>query len=123
MSNILNLSAFSENPKSTTLHELQHAIQEKEGWARGGSPEQMKEEALAMLRRDVASGEIGSTEQAMAMLPMAQNNAYRRLTGEAQARATQDRMNMNMQQRRDNYPLAGDKLSDIPLKNLINRYR
>lgn len=48
--------------------------------------------------------------------------AYRRLTGEAQARATQDRMNMNMQQRRESYPLANDMLSDIPLKNLINRY-
>ena len=47
---------------------------------------------------------------------------YRKLTGEAQARATQDRMNMNMQQRRDTYPLAGDKLSDIPLDQLINRY-
>lgn len=104
-------------------HELQHAIQEKEGWAMGGSPEQMKEEALAMLRRDVASGEIPSTEQAMAMLPMAQQNAYRRLTGEAQARATQDRMNMNMQQRRESYPLANDMLSDIPLGQLINRYK
>jgi hypothetical protein len=50
-------------------------------------------------------------------------DAYRRLTGEAQARSTQDRMNLNMQQRRDNYPLAGDKLSDIPLNQLINRYR
>jgi hypothetical protein len=104
-------------------HELQHAIQDREGWAMGGNSEQMKEEALAMLRRDVASGEIPSTEQAMAMLPMAQQNAYRRLTGEAQARATQDRINMNMQQRRDTYPLAGGKLSDIPLDQLINRYR
>jgi hypothetical protein len=50
-------------------------------------------------------------------------DGYRRLTGEAQARATQDRMNMGMQQRRDTYPLAGDKLSDIPLDQLINRYR
>ena len=48
---------------------------------------------------------------------------YRRTTGEAQARATQDRMNMNMQQRRDTYPLAGGLLSDIPLDQLINRYR
>jgi hypothetical protein len=104
-------------------HELQHAIQDREGWAMGGSPEQMREEALAMLRRDVASGEIPSTEQAMAMLPMAQQNAYRRLTGEAQARATQDRINMNMQQRRDTYPFAGGKLSDIPLDQLINRYK
>lgn len=28
--------------KSTALHELQHAIQEREGWARGGSPDQFK---------------------------------------------------------------------------------
>ena len=49
-------------------------------------------------------------------------DGYYRLTGEAQARATQDRMNMNMQQRRESYPLANDMLSDIPLKNLINRY-
>jgi hypothetical protein len=113
----------SKSAEYVIPHELQHAIQDREGWARGGSPKQMKEEALAMLRRDVASGEIPSTEQAMAMLPMAQQNAYRRLTGEAQARATQDRINMNMQQRRNNYPLAGDKLSDIPLGHLINRYK
>ncbi len=108
--------------KSVSLHELQHAIQNQEGWAMGGSPEQMKEEALAMLRRDVASGEIPSTEQAMSMLPMAQHNAYRRLTGEAQARATQDRMNMNMQQRRESYPLANDMLSDIPINKLLTKY-
>lgn len=123
--NSLNIYQGKEPNKtanSTGLHEFQHAIQDYEGWAQGGNPEQMREEALAMLRRDVASGEIGSTEQAMDMLPMAQHNAYRRLTGEAQARATQDRMNMNMQQRRDTYPLAGDKLSDIPLDQLINRY-
>jgi hypothetical protein len=57
--------------------------------------------------------------QATKITPM---QAYRRLTGEAQARATQDRMNMNMQQRRESYPFANDMLSDIPLKNLINRY-
>lgn len=31
-----------DNPKSTTLHELQHAIQQREGFARGGSPEMFK---------------------------------------------------------------------------------
>ena len=58
--------------------------------------------------------------QAKKITPM---QAYRRQTGEAQARATQDRMNMNMQQRRDTYPLAGYKLSDISLDQLINSYR
>jgi hypothetical protein len=51
-----------------------------------------------------------------------QNELYRRHTGEAQARATQDRVNMDMEQRRENYPLAGDKLSDISIKDLINKY-
>ena len=47
---------------------------------------------------------------------------YRRLTGEAQARATQDRLDMDMAQRRESYPLANDMLSDIRLGQLINRY-
>ena len=44
---------------------------------------------------------------------------YQRSAGEAQARATQDRLNMDIAQRRENYPLAGGKLSDIPLEDLI----
>ena len=48
---------------------------------------------------------------------------YRRLVGEAQARATQDRMKMSMDARRSNYPLAGDKLSDIPVLDLIYKYK
>lgn len=48
--------------------------------------------------------------------------SYKRLAGEAQARATQDRMDMDMVQRRENYPLAGGKLSDIPLEDLIYKY-
>lgn len=41
--NFNRIRAQSENPedlKDTLLHEIQHAIQEKEGWARGGRPEQ-----------------------------------------------------------------------------------
>ena len=86
--------------KSTMLHELQHAIQDREGWAKGGSPNTMMAEATPELKY----------------------KAYRRLTGEAQSRATQDRMNLNMQQRRDSYPLAKGLLADIKLKDLINRY-
>jgi len=143
--------------KSVSLHELQHAIQEKEGWARGGSVENaptpyideinkiraeknkldidpysiqnkitsgfhIPEEQLSKYNKwkKLTSQEDDFLEQASNVTPI---QAYKRLTGEAQARATQDRMNMNMQQRRDTYPLAGDKLSDIPLSQLINRYR
>jgi hypothetical protein len=36
---LLALTSPLNKAKSTTLHELQHAIQQREGWARGGSPE------------------------------------------------------------------------------------
>ncbi len=41
----LNLSQLQGDPdlKSTNLHELQHAIQQREGMARGGSPEMFRE--------------------------------------------------------------------------------
>lgn len=47
---------------------------------------------------------------------------YQKLTGEAQARATQDRLNMGMDERRTNYPLRGGMLADIPLDQLIYKY-
>ena len=143
--------------KSVSLHEIGHAIQEKEGWARGGSPDNpplpfmdeinkireeksklnfdpyaisnkitsgyyVPEEQLLKYKKweGLQSQEDDLLSQAKKITPM---QAYRRLTGEAQARATQDRMNMNMQQRRNTYPLAGNKLSDITLDQLINRYR
>lgn len=103
---------------STMLHELQHAIQERQGFARGGAPESMRDEALRMLRRDVASGDIESTERAMSMLPMYQQNAYQRLAGEAEARAVQSRMNLNAQQRRALFPFDS---YDVPVNSLIVR--
>ena len=36
---LIEATAFSPKDTSTTLHELQHAIQQREGFARGGSPE------------------------------------------------------------------------------------
>jgi len=37
----VNVSLLAENPRSTWLHENQHAIQAREGFARGGSPSTM----------------------------------------------------------------------------------
>ena len=37
---------LNEDGKKTLLHEIQHAIQSKEGWAKGGSPEDFKKEEL-----------------------------------------------------------------------------
>ena len=77
--------------KGLMLHELQHAIQKREGFASGGS-------------------------QAEAGL-----DAYMRLAGEAEARAVQQRAWMSPEVRRQRYPLAGDKLENIPIDQLIIR--
>jgi hypothetical protein len=152
-----NKKGFLQNytgARSVAGHELQHAIQEKEGWARGGNLGMFEKERDAIYEKikelnkgmdfhikyaeeAKARGDLGMEKKFKALYqdrlnernalsPYAQQDPYenyRRLTGEAQARATQDRMNMGMQQRRDTYPLAGGKLSDIPLDQLINRYR
>ena len=100
------------------LHELQHAIQSKEGWAQGGNPEMLHKEYI----QGIKYGDKEATKKLYGKL-LSWDDAYNRLTGEAQARATQDRMNLNMQQRRDSYPLAKGLLADIKLKDLISRYK
>jgi hypothetical protein len=74
--------------RSTLLHEMQHAVQNREGFAPGG-------------RMDAGGFE-----------------AYRRLAGEAEARAVQTRMDMTPEQRRATYPLDS---YDVPLDELIVR--
>ena len=110
--------------KSNLAHEVQHAVQDAEDFSRGGSPEGMRDEALAMLRRDVASGDIGSTEQAMNMLPMAQRNAYNRLAGEAESRLTEARIDMSPAERAAQYPWAEDyfkQATGVSKGDLIHR--
>lgn len=94
-----------EDAKSGLLHELQHAIQQREGWASGGSPEGMRQ----ILGNGELTGLYSSDEL---------TNAYRRLAGEAEARATEARMNMNMEQRLNTFPADS---YDIPLDQLIIR--
>jgi hypothetical protein len=154
----LHPSLLPKQAKSTVLHELQHAIQNEEGWGQGGnldsaasfyienylSPKLKElnnsinegtklrgnitnedEYAENVLRhkqlvaeRDKINDEVSNIENNQAP----KLRLYNRLAGEAQARATQDRLDMDMAQRRENYPLAGGKLSDIPLEELIYKY-
>jgi len=44
-----------EYARDTNLHELQHAIQKREGWAQGGSPEMFMQQKEAELSRDALS--------------------------------------------------------------------
>lgn len=139
---------------STMLHELQHAIQQREGWASGGNPESMPRliselidegAAKAQKFRDLAYRgdpldpfdvvKPGALDKALdteigvrrlkdwqarlnAFPDSYMNDAYRHLAGEAEARATQARMNLNAAQRRELFPLDS---WDVPLDQLIIR--
>lgn len=84
---------------SGTLHELQHAIQKIEDMSRGGSPEDF---SYAMAEK------LGETKTSL----------YRKLAGEAEARATQARIPLNAAQRRAMFPADS---YDVPLEQLIFR--
>lgn len=134
--------------KSVSLHELQHWIQNKEGWARGGSPEYMGgyankynqaktsfDEALKT-RLNPNAGEIEKDNARQIMEHYGPqlsklktysdpNAAYRRLAGEAEARLTQRRMNLTPEERLKYYPWSNTTMGeyglDVPYDELIVR--
>ena len=135
----IEAQAFSNEDKSTLLHELQHAVQAKEGFARGGSPgagndapfiygvgeasQKLKDIEKAMEQTPYASPQYDAlvveqqklTRQAEGEAAM---EGYRRLAGEAEARATQQRMGMTAEQRRAKFPYES---YDVPINDLIVR--
>lgn len=143
-SGTISLSVFGDNKKSTTLHEIQHAIQQREGWAKGGSPESFPEVMPydKLVKRNYNMQDVyvrakangGVDPETGTSLQAAENavneltkqvkgwkspdDLYRSLAGEAEARATQARMNMNAEQRREVYPFDS---YDVPVDQLIVR--
>ena len=168
----------SMTQRSTSLHELQHAIQQREGFSPGGSPmlfssQDTKElmnlsnKLLALSNNNDVSKAInyGLTGNSKALMELKKtmspkdyqeaidgyrltkqyakegkvqlgdlkgmadelwqqaealnpNNQYRRLAGEAEARATQKRRNLTEEQRKAIFPLES---YDVPIKDLIFR--
>lgn len=130
-----------ETTKSINLHELQHAVQKREGFAGGGNPDEfsgrMNEYYQAKSAFDSAFETMGNpAADAIAKSNAAQIvnfygpklgemrkyqdpvSAYRSLAGEAEARAVQSRMNMNQAQRQATPPWQS---YDIPWEQLITR--
>jgi hypothetical protein len=121
---IITINSNAPNKRSTALHELQHAIQEIEGWQGGASPEQM---AARMAERDIAKTREGDLQQSIEemkrLFPPSHNvlietekqklkniqdflnktkqlegetdpyDAYRKVSGEEEARMVQQRRN------------------------------
>jgi len=143
-----------EEARSTMLHELQHAVQEKEGFGVGGNVDTM-----ARLRSTVydkiadLNSQMGSyvkamdastdplekaalkqqydaaIEERMKLVPFAQlepMDAYRSLIGEAEARLTQTRRDLNSAQRKKYFPFEFQDKNlnpyglDIPPNMLIH---
>ena len=73
--------------RSTALHELQHAIQQREGFETGGMPKEFGRKE----NRPV------DPETGKRLTPF---QTYQRLVGEAEARLVQDRRDMDLEQRR-----------------------
>ena len=158
----------TDDLKSVLLHELQHGIQDREGFARGGNTEQFKKTQLDLekekwasivnqtvndgesidsvlneLKKEVLDRGIDdstySHDDFNAVLTLIQSKepkaliekwikdgqvkndpyeSYRSLAGEVEARTTQSRMDLNAQQRRENYPFDYKTYGyDVPAKS------
>jgi hypothetical protein len=81
--------------QSILLHEIQHAVQNKEGFTPGWNPESAKMEALQLADR---AREAGMPQQAInekLLNSFDPYDAYMRAAGEIEARAVQKRMSLN----------------------------
>ena len=177
--NAINLSMWNNPPESVAAHELQHAIQEREGFAKGGNPEQFMtdieaeslrypkvreyltqykdkayEDAVQAIKTNPdlvkkaekyaeSLGEFSASaplemkvqdyllsqnpsylrlykeRQALRELKkLTPEDRYRRLAGEAEARATEARLGMTAAERRAKFP---EESYDVPIRELIFR--
>lgn len=86
-------SDLADAPNSTLLHEIQHAIQQHEGFAAGSNPEAWEER--------LKNGYDGQGRNAY--------NLYRNTAGEIEARDVQARSQMDSEQRKKTPPNLGDE--------------
>lgn len=113
----LSMSYKTQDPAlSSTAHELQHAIQHLEGFAQGGMESDFYAAARKTLENDPAFMQL-SKEQQQAQVSQVAFDMYKRLMGEAEARATQKRQMLTPEQRRATFPAQS---YDIPINRLLD---
>jgi hypothetical protein len=141
--NLYERGLLQKNPGSTVAHELQHAIQDIEKTATGGNVEMFQRERyeannkigalndrMTMLVRlkdeetdpavkAVLQKQYDETmDEKLKLIPKANiepHDAYRRLAGEAEARAVQSRLDMTPSERMAKFPLES---YDVPIDEL-----
>lgn len=114
--------------KSTALHEGQHAIQAKEGFAMGGSPDtnslkRIIEDVGFRLQREGGDYQplfdLYKKLEAKTISKEDAYDTYRRLAGEVEARNVQTRMDMTAEDRRNTAPWHTE---DVPRDKQIVRF-
>ena len=121
-----------EEIEKVLIHEIQHAIQQAEGFESGGSAKHIEQNAENYIPKSKREF-IKSTQSYLDVPDLNKNewlrkkaidllrspyDAYMRLAGEAEARATTQRMNMTPEERAYTYPFEN---YDIPANELIVR--
>ena len=94
----LNGDYSVEDIESTLLHEIQHAIQSKEGFARGATPEYWQSK-IYNVYNDKQFNKDAKT-------------LYKNTAGEIEARDVQTRRNMTAEERRNTFPESMKKRDD-----------
>jgi hypothetical protein len=102
---------YSAN-RSVTLHELQHAIQQREGFARGGSPTTVASQFKDLVKKeyDAIRGADPSLSTIQAF-DSASTSVYKRLAGEVEARDVQARMDFTPEQRKATAPYSSQGIA------------
>ena len=146
--NVITMGKIAMEPeRGVALHELQHAIQRKEGFAKGGSPSTVLNDWYAGVNSELSSlvkkmdalpdydrkfnkakqqeydalrSKYDELMNQKLYSPPDQEDMYTRLAGEAEARAVQKRMNMTDTQRRVIFPYES---YDVPINQLIVKTR
>jgi len=110
------LSSIKQEYQQTLTHELQHAVQQIEGFSTGGNPEQAKAALKAAIERATDPKEKARLSS---MLNLPDYQLYKRLSGELEARDSASRLNMSAEQRMTTQPYAGQ---GIPTNEVIGNY-
>lgn len=105
--NTANLEISTANPADArliALHEMQHAVQDIEGFAPGSTRQAFEE----IKKNHPDKYALAEQEEGK---PLDPSELYHRTAGEAEARNVEYRANMNLQQRYDNAPW---RTQDVP---------
>ena len=104
----------SQGALDTTAHELQHLVQEQEGFNTGAVQSDYWKEAADIIDKNPKNKNLSEKERRDAVFELA-FKMYRQKFGEVEARATAARRQMTAAERRQTFPEAS---FDIPVSEI-----